>query len=133
MKSMYEVISSIFVVAMAMLFSACMDADLLDFSTKTDIYVTNNTADELTVVAEDVGDNTRIKGQHWTQHSEKIPAYKTVKLFTLERKEDFTVGQLLLLDTTLSSSSGDSLTLQLQLSGENKNSQLRYGLFDNDL
>ncbi len=112
-----------------LLMSGCLD--IPDFSTFSDVYLTNNTPNTLSVSVEQSGDVTLIAGEQWHVYEYDIPPYTTKKLLDFDRQDLADAGQNLTFTATVDNE-GESYQLVQQVSVLSTSSSMSYGSATND-
>ena len=94
----------------------------------TDVYLTNNTNQVMTIQTNHTGTDLLQFGDEWQQHVEQIGPWETKKLISFNRWTGVKSGKTYEFDTVVSNSIGESVTLNQTMEGHWYNSTLQHGL-----
>ncbi|NRB39024.1 MAG: sphingomyelin phosphodiesterase [Pseudomonadales bacterium] len=112
---------------------SCIEGGLLDFSPTTDIVLSNNTAQTFSVQITVSGDTPLVEGRDFSQFTDTLAPYQTLKLLELERNKGFSADKTYTFDIQLSNQAGEHFTLQQHIKGTKNNSDIRFGVYAEDL
>ena len=99
----------------------------------TDVYLTNNTNQIMTIQARHSGTDLLELGSEWQQHVEQIGPWETKKLISFNRWTGVKSGETYEFDTVVSNSIGETVTLNQTMEGHWYNSSLQHGLSAADI
>lgn len=94
---------------------------------ETYIYVTNTTAQPLTVSTVQYGDKALSKGHEWGTYDPVIPPYATRKVAWMNRDQGITNGKNFYFDTTVIGAKGGAQVLKQKLRGKLIGSSIWHG------
>ncbi|EDK29906.1 putative phospholipase C precursor [Vibrionales bacterium SWAT-3] len=94
----------------------------------TDVYLTNNTNQVMTIQASHSGSDLLKYGDEWQQHVEQIGPWETKKLISFNRWTGVKSGETYQFNTVVSNTVGESITLNQTVKGHWYNSTLQHGL-----
>ncbi len=94
---------------------------------ETYVYVTNTTANPLTVSTVQYGDKTLVRNSQWGTYDPVIPPYATRRVAWMNRDEGITNGKNFYFDTTVTGARGGPQVLKQRLRGKLIGSSLWQG------
>lgn len=97
----------------------------------SDIYLTNNTAQNLTLDINHSGSDILVKGDEWYQHADHIGPYETKMIMSMNRWTGVKSGQQYDFETTVTNEEGEQVRLYQTMKGKWYNSQIKYGASSN--
>ncbi|WDE03722.1 sphingomyelin phosphodiesterase [Thalassomonas viridans] len=111
----------------------CFGASLaLPALADSDVYVTNNSAQALSVTVNHTGDALLREGSEWQQHVQTLEPWETRMVLSFNRWENVKSGKTYNFETVLTNEYGDSVALHQQVKGHWFNSSLKHGASSND-
>ncbi len=116
-------------VAASALASAYSTSALAD----TDVYVTNSTAQPLSITINHTGSDLLEKDDEWYQQADQIGPYETKMVLSMNRWTGVKSGKEYNFETVLTNASGDSVTLHQKMKGHWYNSSITYGVSADDI
>ncbi|MCG7491079.1 sphingomyelin phosphodiesterase [Vibrio sp. Of14-4] len=99
----------------------------------TDVYLTNNSAQPLTVQVSHDGSDLLEYGDEWQQHTETLGPWETKAVLSFNRWEGVKSGQTYRFNTVISNPLGESVELNQVMTGHWYNSSIQYGLSSSDV
>ncbi|WDE00724.1 sphingomyelin phosphodiesterase [Thalassomonas actiniarum] len=106
----------------------CLGASLaLPVLADSDVYVTNNSPQNLSVSVSHTGDALLIEGSEWQQHVQTLGPWETRMVLSFNRWENVKSGKTYHFETMLTNEHGDSVALHQQVKGHWYNSSLKHG------
>lgn len=93
----------------------------------TDVYLTNNSNQILSLAIEHTGSDLLEKGDEWLQHADTLGPYETKMILSMNRWEGVKSGQTYYFETTVTNDKGNQVTLNQTLKGTWYNTQITYG------
>ena len=123
-NKMFKRCGLLFIPLSLVLMPGCFD--LPGLATSSDIYLSNNTPNTLSISIEQSGDITLISGEQWHVYEDDIQPYTTKKLLGFDRQDLAAAGQNLSFTTTIDND-GESYQLVQQVSVQNFSSTMSYG------
>ncbi|HHK8519055.1 sphingomyelin phosphodiesterase [Vibrio parahaemolyticus] len=94
----------------------------------TDVYLTNNSDQPLTIQVKHDGSDLLQYGKEWQQHVEVLGPWETKPVLSFNRWEGVKSGQNYRFETVVSNPQGESITLHQVMEGHWYNSTIEYGL-----
>ncbi len=94
----------------------------------TDVYLTNNSAQPLTIQVKHEGSDLLKYGEEWQQHVQVLGPWETKSILSFNRWEGVKSGQHYRFDTVVSNPRGESVTLNQVMQGHWYNSSIEYGV-----
>ncbi|HHX8451077.1 TPA: sphingomyelin phosphodiesterase [Vibrio diabolicus] len=94
----------------------------------TDVYLTNNSDQPLTIQVKHEGSDLLQYGEEWQQHVQVLGPWETKPVLSFNRWEGVKSNQTYRFETVVSSPKGESITLNQVMEGHWYNSTIEYGL-----
>ncbi|NVD08715.1 phospholipase [Vibrio sp. JPW-9-11-11] len=94
----------------------------------TDLYLTNNSGEALTIQVSHEGSDLLSYGQEWQQHTQTLGPWETKQVMSFNRWEGVKAGETYRFETVVSNPRGESVTLQQVMEGHWYNSSIEYGV-----
>ncbi len=94
----------------------------------TDVYLTNNSDQPLTIQVKHEGSDLLEYGEEWQQHVQLLGPWETKSILSFNRWEGVKTGQNYRFETVVSNPQGESVTLNQVVEGHWYNSTMEYGL-----
>ena len=106
----------------------CLSASLVQpAQADSDVYVTNNSAQVLSVSVSHTGDALLEEGSQWQQHVQTLGPWETRMVLSFNRWVNVKSGKTYNFETVLTNPYGDSVSLHQQVKGYWYNSTLKHG------
>ncbi|MEX0335220.1 sphingomyelin phosphodiesterase [Vibrio tubiashii] len=99
----------------------------------TDVYLTNNSSQALTIQVSHEGTDTLKHGEEWKQHVETLGPWETKQVMSFNRWEGVKSGKNYRFSTVVSNPVGESVTLNQVMKGHWYNSSIEYGVSASDV
>ncbi|MBU2895853.1 sphingomyelin phosphodiesterase [Vibrio hepatarius] len=99
----------------------------------TDVYLTNNSSQPLTIQVSHDGSDTLEYGKEWQQPVETLGPWETKLVLSFNRWEGVKSGQTYRFNTVVSNSVGEAIELNQVMDGHWYNSSIQYGVSSSDL
>ncbi|NOH72555.1 sphingomyelin phosphodiesterase [Vibrio pectenicida] len=99
----------------------------------TDVYLTNNSSQPLTIQVSHDGSDTLEYGKEWQQPIETLGPWETKSVLSFNRWEGVKSGQIYRFSTVVSNPVGESIELNQVMNGHWYNSTIQYGVSSSDL
>ena len=93
----------------------------------SDVYVTNNSDQAMSISIEHTGSDRLEKGSEWIQHADVLGPWETKMVLSFNRWQGVKSGKYYKFDTILTNEAGNSVTLHQQVDGHWYNSSLQHG------
>ncbi|MDC5819074.1 sphingomyelin phosphodiesterase [Vibrio europaeus] len=94
----------------------------------TDVYLTNNSGQALTIQVSHDGTDILKHGEEWKQHVETLGPWETKQVMSFNRWEGVKSGKTYRFSTVVSNPVGESVTLNQVMKGHWYNSSIEYGV-----
>lgn len=94
----------------------------------TDVYLTNNSSEPLTIQVSHEGSDLLTYGEEWQQHTDTLGPWETKQVTSFNRWEGVKSGETYRFNTVVSNSRGESVTLEQVMKGHWYNSTIEYGV-----
>ncbi|OAJ94923.1 sphingomyelin phosphodiesterase [Vibrio bivalvicida] len=99
----------------------------------TDVYLTNNSPQSLTIQVSHDGTDQLKYGEEWQQHVETLGPWETKQVMSFNRWEGVKSGKTYRFNTVVSNPVGESVTLNQVMKGHWYNSTIEYGVSASDV
>ncbi|WP_045496062.1 sphingomyelin phosphodiesterase [Vibrio hyugaensis] len=99
----------------------------------TDVYLTNNSDQSLTIQVKHEGSDLLEYGEEWQQHVQVLGPWETKSILSFNRWEGVKTGQNYRFETVVSNLRGENITLNQVMEGHWYNSTIEYGLSATDV
>lgn len=99
----------------------------------TDVYLTNNSDQTLTIQVNHEGSDLLQYGEEWQQHVEVLGPWETKQVISFNRWEGVKSGETYRFHTVVSNPQGESVTLNQVMEGHWYNSTIEYGVSASDV
>lgn len=99
----------------------------------TDVYLTNNSDQTLSIQVNHDGTDTLTYGEEWQQHVEILNPWETKQVMSFNRWEGVKSGQTYRFNTVVSNPVGESITLNQVMKGHWYSSSIEYGVTAADI
>ncbi|WP_339386401.1 sphingomyelin phosphodiesterase [Vibrio caribbeanicus] len=110
--------------------SAMLSASVL---ADTDVYLTNNSSQVLTIQVRHDGTDILKSGEEWQQHRETIGPWETKSVMSFNRWKGIKAGEVYNFETVVSNPDGQTVSLKQVMKGHWYNSTIEYGLSSADI
>ncbi|KYN84097.1 phospholipase [Vibrio cidicii] len=94
----------------------------------TDVYLTNNSDQTLTIQVQHSGSDRLTLGDEWLQHTDQIGPWETKAVISFNRWTGVKAGEHYQFDTVVTNLQGESVTLHQTMNGHWYNSSIEYGV-----
>lgn len=94
----------------------------------TDVYLTNNSDQPLTIQVSHTGTDQLQLGEEWQQHTQALGPWETKAVISFNRWEGVESGQTYQFETVVSNARGESVTLYQKMAGHWYNSTIEHGV-----
>ncbi|UTZ40914.1 sphingomyelin phosphodiesterase [Vibrio campbellii] len=94
----------------------------------TDVYLTNNSDQPLTIQVTHEGSDLLEYGEEWQQHVQVLGPWETKSILSFNRWEGVRTGQQYRFETVVSNPLGESIALKQVMDGHWYNSTIKYGV-----